>query len=134
VIFQRHTAVAKRRSPGGRAEAISYLVINPAGGTPFDLAVWQKKTGLDLHGQVVAATREFSAPKWMLRCTRAVTFRKCQGLENSTSAFSKSWENTAHRLPMLGTDDQMKTARTETLTALAPSSGWRQRSKKRICQ
>ena len=54
--------------PDGMDNESDYnLFVNPVGGTPFDLAAWQKKTGLDRHGQVAAATLEFSAQNWKLR-------------------------------------------------------------------
>ncbi|MEI7731856.1 MAG: right-handed parallel beta-helix repeat-containing protein [Verrucomicrobiota bacterium] len=53
--------------PDGMDNESDYnLFVNPAGGIPFDLAAWQKKTGLDRHGQVAAATLEFSAQNWKL--------------------------------------------------------------------
>jgi hypothetical protein len=40
---------------------------------------------------------------------REAACREFQALANSALALSTPWKNTAHKLPMLGTDEQMKT-------------------------
>jgi hypothetical protein len=43
------------------------LFVNPSDSRSFDLATWQKKTGLDRHSQVAVATLDFSPRDGTLR-------------------------------------------------------------------
>ena len=58
------------------------LFLNASGGTPFDLAAWQEKTGLDRHSRVAMDSLEFSPRDWTLR--GAFPTLECPRLESIT--------------------------------------------------
>jgi hypothetical protein len=58
------------------------LFLNASGGTPFDLAAWQEKTGLDRHSRVAMDSLEFSPRDWTLR--GALPTLECPRLEPIT--------------------------------------------------